>query len=88
MSEIVNDVYMSLKYDSIIITKLHILRIMKITLLIIMLPMIVLKITICIIMFIVMLKNGWNWMSIVNNTILIKSLTCLNIYFPSIFYQQ
>ena len=67
MSEIVNDVYMSLKYDSIIITKLHILRIMKITLLIIMLPMIVLKI----IMFIVMLKNGWNWMSLVNDTIVI-----------------
>ena len=71
MSEIVNDVYMSLKYDSIIITRLHILRIMTITLLIIMLPIIVLKITICIIMFIVMLKNGWNWMSLVNDTIVI-----------------
>ena len=63
MSEIVNDVYMSLKYDSIIITRLHILRIMTITLLIIMLPIIVLKITTCNIMIIVMLKSGWNWMS-------------------------
>ena len=72
MSEDVNDVYMSLKYDSIIITRLYILRIMTITILIVMLPIIVLKITICIIMFIVMLKNGWNWMSIVNNTIVIK----------------
>ena len=71
MSEIVNDVYMSLKYDSIILTRLCILRIMTITLLIIMLPMIVLKITICIIMFIVMLKNGWNWMSLLNDTIVI-----------------
>ena len=71
MSEIVNDVYMSLKYDSIIITRLHILRIMTIILLIIMLPIIVLKITICIIMFIVMLKNGWNWMSLVDDTIVI-----------------
>ena len=83
MSEIVNDVYMSLKYDSIIITKLHILRIMKITLLIIMLPMIVLKITICIIMFIVMLKNGWNWMSIVNNAMMI-----IYIYFFFIYSQR
>ena len=72
MSENVNDVYMSLKYDSIIITRLHILRIMTITLSIIILRIIVLKIRICIIIFIVMLKNGWNWMSIVNNTIVIK----------------
>ena len=34
MSEDVNDVYMSIKYDSIKITRLHILRIMTITLLI------------------------------------------------------
>ena len=69
MSEDVNDVYMSIKYDSIKITRLHILRIMTITLLIIMVLIIVLKITICIIMFIMMLKNGWNWMPIVNNRI-------------------
>ena len=68
MSDDVNDVYMSIKYDSIIITRLHILRIMTITLLVI----IVLQISISIIMYITMIKNGWNWTSIVNNVILIN----------------
>ena len=72
LSKDVNDFYMSIVYDSIIITRLHILRIMSFTLLIIMVLIVVLKLSICIIMFIIILTNGWNWMSIVNNTILIK----------------
>ena len=72
LSEDVNDVYMLIMYDSIIITRLHILRMMSFKLLIIMVLILVLKISICITMFIIILTNGWNWMSIVNNTILIK----------------
>ena len=72
LSEDVNDVYMLIMYDSIIITRLHILRMMSFKLLIIMVLILVLKISICITMFIIILTNGWNWMSIENNTILIK----------------
>ena len=72
LSEDVNDVYMLIMYDSIIITRLHILRMMSFKLLIIMVLILVLKISICITMFIIILTNGWNWMSIVNATILIK----------------
>ena len=72
LSEDVNDFYMSIMYDSIIITRLHILRMMSFKLLIIMVLILVLKISICITMFIIILTNGWNWMSIVNNTMLIK----------------
>ena len=73
LSEDVNDVYMLIMYDSIIIiTRLHILRMMSFKLLIIMVLILVLKISICITMFIIILTNGWNWMSIVNNKILIK----------------
>ena len=68
LSEDVNDVYMLIMYDSIIIiTRLHILRMMSFKLLIIMVLILVLKISICITMFIIILTNGWNWMSIVNN---------------------
>ena len=78
LSKDVNDFYMSIVYDSIIITRLHILRMMSFKLLIIMVLILVLKISICITMFIIILTNGWNWMSIVNNTILIQYEQYLN----------
>ena len=71
LSKDVNDFYMSIVYDSILITRLHILRIMSFTLLIIMVLIVVLKLSIYIIMFIIILTNGWNWMSMVNNYIMI-----------------
>ncbi len=71
LSEDVNDVYMLIMYDSIIITRLHILRMMSFKLSIIMVLILVLKISICITMFIIILTNGWNWMSMVNNYIMI-----------------
>ena len=59
MSEDVNDFYMPIMYDSIIITRLQILRVMSFTLLIIMVLIVVMKITTCITMFIIILTNGW-----------------------------